>query len=63
MMSRADYVLIAKVINELYNTDDYIDHQTIEAVVDSLADELENDNARFDRDRFIAACLKDNNNG
>ena len=60
MMSRSDYVLIAKVINETFIQGGPIVRATCMIITDNLADELENDNAQFDRDRFIAACLKEN---
>jgi hypothetical protein len=45
-MSKKDYIAIAEVLNA--------NHATLETVLD-MADMLEDDNERFDRDRFVRA--------
>jgi hypothetical protein len=51
-MTRQDYVLIAKAF-ALYKC---LDQPTRWFIAQALADELEKDNPRFDRARFIKAC-------
>jgi hypothetical protein len=51
-MTRKDYVLIAKTINDAY----YLDDNYKLTIARDFADELGLDNPRFDRDRFLAAC-------
>lgn len=51
-MSRKNYEAIAKILKEAKYRDN---------IIDDLADYFEDDNPNFNRDRFIAACLKDNN--
>jgi len=52
-MTRKDYVMIAEVIK---NLDEVIDEYALEVLADNMADSLESDNPRFDRDRFLSAC-------
>jgi len=63
-MSRKDYELIAAALQRTHNlieqtpADQFIDaerHVAVEVAARFLADSLAEDNARFDRERFIAA--------
>ena len=51
-MTRKDYQLIASAF-ALFN---YLDQPTRYFIAMALADRLEEDNPRFDRDRFLQAC-------
>ena len=55
-MTRKDYVMIAEVINR--NTVSLTESALIDfaRMAEDLATELQNDNPRFDRDRFLDAC-------
>jgi hypothetical protein len=55
-MTRKDYVMIAEVINR--NTGSLTESAFIDfaRMAEDLATELQNDNPRFDRDRFLTAC-------
>lgn len=51
-MTRKDYELLARVIaNAWYSSRDYK-----ESIANDLADKLEADNPRFDRERFLIAA-------
>lgn len=55
-MTRKDYVMIAEVINRntvLLSESAFIDFARM---AEDLATELQNDNPRFDRARFLTAC-------
>jgi hypothetical protein len=52
-MTRKDYKLIAEAF-ALFN---YLHQPTRHYIANALADRLENDNPRFDRTRFIEACV------
>lgn len=51
-MTRKDYVMIAEVIATSWHGSD----ETQADLANNFADVLENDNPRFDRDRFLTAC-------
>jgi hypothetical protein len=51
-MTRKDYILIAKTINDAY----YLDQNKKLTIARDFADELSFDNPRFDRARFLTAC-------
>ena len=57
-MTRKDYVLIAQILKQ--NSKDFIAGEdgfaVIQIIAKQLADALETDNPRFDRDRFLVAC-------
>ena len=55
-MTRKDYVMIAEVINR--NTGSLTESALIDfaRMAEDLATELQNDNPRFDRARFLTAC-------
>ena len=55
MMTRKDYVKIAKAISNVPNSDD---NERIwnNAVVDELCTIFKEDNPNFDRTRFLTAC-------
>lgn len=57
-MTRKDYVLIARAIRQARNEYDDIPIG-ISCVTLHLANALERDNPRFDRDRFISAATGD----
>ena len=63
-MTRKDYVAIATALNRTYPAHRReLDGKPDEAVaqwqfsVDAIADVLAEDNPRFDRDRFLKACV------
>ena len=51
-MTRKDYVLIARNIEQAY----YLDDTQRNTIAQDLADSLSMDNPRFDRARFLTAC-------
>ena len=51
-MTRKDYVLIARNIEQAY----YLDDTQRNTMAQDLADSLSMDNPRFDRARFLTAC-------
>ena len=60
-MTKKDYIIIAKVINDHYHTNmvHYADAEPnlmLTSLTDRLADALNYDNDRFDRNRFLKAC-------
>jgi len=59
-MTRKDYVLIAEAICNTRTKADFQgkagDEATIQEVARSMAQLLEYDNPRFDRNRFLVAC-------
>lgn len=61
-MTKKDYVLISKTINHHLATMAMsgeatpLEFQTIGAIACKLAKELEQDNPRFDREKFLTAC-------
>lgn len=58
-MTRKDYILIARVFRQAQE-DNYGDSSAnagIEYASDLLADALAKENPRFDRDKFIKACV------
>lgn len=66
-MTKKDYILIAEAIvggcftaydqndPDFYLVDD-MDYDIVEAICTSVADALANNNPKFDRERFLAAC-------
>ena len=62
-MTRKDYVVIAMGIRRAITNADMHGHGTeeIRLTADYIADELEIDNPRFDRERFLAAALGETN--
>lgn len=52
-MTRKDYILIAETVNRMD-----LSFANIQHVALMLADSLRSTNPRFDRDRFVAACMK-----
>lgn len=50
-MTRKDYELIAQAIANVW-----CDSEAQMAIAESLASELEQENPRFDRSRFLSAC-------
>lgn len=59
-MTRKDYVALAEALNTAYEQastrPDWGWERTWEASVYAVADTLEQDNPRFDRERFVKAC-------
>jgi len=68
-MTRNDYEYIASILNRLGTGLGRLAHgkmdagtfriQFTESFVPNIADELAEKNPRFDRDRFIKACVED----
>lgn len=56
-MTKKDYEALAKALSALAQGSDNIYRSAgIEASVKVVAEVLQNDNSRFDRNRFLAAC-------
>jgi hypothetical protein len=55
-MTKKDYELIAKAINWGVNGNTVVVDGDVHAIIYNLANALENNNAKFDRDRFLTAC-------
>lgn len=53
-LTRKDYNLIAGALKEVKGT--FPDAIPLDRAIDVIADYLENDNPRFNRDRFLVAC-------
>jgi hypothetical protein len=53
-MTRKDYELIASILRD--SLDNIVDDMAHEALSDVFAEELENTNPRFNRERFLRAC-------
>jgi hypothetical protein len=57
-MTRKDFTLIADVLNAHHNQPGPVPVFTVQAIAVSLASELAKTNPRFNKERFINACLK-----
>ena len=57
MMTRKDYVAIAKVISSV-PSDTPAEDETRAAIAHGLADYMEYDNPNFNRNKFIEACSR-----
>lgn len=59
-MTRKDYVMVADAIKDAGNAQDLVDGReariALETAATFIADGLSQDNPRFDRKRFMAAC-------
>ena len=55
-MTRKDYVMIAEVINRNATSSTESAFIDFARMAEDLATELQNDNPRFDRARFLTAC-------
>lgn len=58
-MTKKDYELIANEINKDFYTwrrPSIIEKEGMFAIINAVANALEKDNPRFDRERFIEAC-------
>ena len=59
-MTKKDYELIAGALKDVHNRVKIgtveSSYDTLSDVIATLASELEHDNPRFDRDRFLTAC-------
>jgi hypothetical protein len=57
-MTRKDYIMIANII--AFNQVDFVEgddgHTLLKILANQFANELQADNPRFDRARFLAAC-------
>jgi hypothetical protein len=54
-MTKKDYIKLATVIRfELFNSDN--NNESLRHVAEALAEMLQTDNPRFDRNRFLTAC-------
>ena len=60
MMTRKDYVEVAEILNLLFSID-YVKEGKEDFVIGLFAEMFQRDNARFDRNRFVDACLKEAN--
>ena len=60
MMTRKDYVEVADILNLLFSID-YVKEGKEDFVIGLFAEMFQRDNARFDRNRFVDACLKEAN--
>tara|TARA_X000000368_G_scaffold395726_1_gene363420 strand:- start:412 stop:621 length:210 start_codon:yes stop_codon:yes gene_type:complete len=62
-LSRKYYQLLAKEINELYLEVAYVPNQALSELLDKLINNLaikfKEDNANFNHELFLKACLKD----
>lgn len=64
-MTRSDYVAVAKAVREFLEHDDFKPHtqenrirrNTVDDIIETLADVFEADNKAFDRNRFVSACI------
>jgi hypothetical protein len=55
-MTRKDYVMLAEVIKRNATSSTESSFIDFARMAEDLATELQNDNPRFDRDRFLTAC-------
>lgn len=55
-MTKKDYELLAEVLNNCYEAKQECNTATVTLVAEVLADHLQLDNPRFDRNRFLTAC-------
>ena len=60
MMSRKTYQEVADILNLLFSID-YVKEGKEEFVIGMFAEMFQRDNDRFDRSRFVDACLKEAN--
>ena len=60
MMSRKDYKAIAEIIRQERKEEFCIDDIPVHSLIDSLCSYFQQDNPRFDKDKFIVACRLDN---
>lgn len=58
MMTRKDYVATANILN---NFVDEVDFLTLSRIAENFAEMFENDNERFDHQRFIDAVFQEEN--
>lgn len=58
MLTKKDYVAIAKIVNKSYAGDSSTEFE-LPALEKRLADYFEQDNPKFNRQRFLDACFKD----
>jgi len=57
-MTKKDFILIAKVLQEKYRSNPMVAHQHNAACICTLlADALQKQNPRFERGRFLTACM------
>lgn len=58
-MTRKDYVILAEVIRKEAITwnPDGVGASAVSSLAYALADKLAQDNPRFDRERFLEACM------
>ena len=59
-MSKKDYKAIAKVIKRYNPNEMGYAHSLINEMIHDLCDYFQQDNPRFDKDKFIVACYPDN---
>ena len=56
MMTRKDYVATANILNDFV---DEVDFLTLSRIAENFAQMFENDNERFDHQRFIDAVFQE----
>jgi hypothetical protein len=57
-MTKKDFQLIADVLNAHHKQPGPVPEFTVQAIAVSLASELAKTNERFNKERFVKACLK-----
>lgn len=58
-MTKKDYILIANVLANTYETSkNNAERDTVIAIISQLVDKLKADNANFNADTFRKACIK-----
>lgn len=58
MMTRKDYIATANILNQYV---DEVDFLTLSRIAENFAEMFENDNERFDHQRFIDAVFQEAN--
>ena len=58
MMTRKDYIEISEILNLLFKIG-YVKQGKEDFIMGLFGEMFQRDNARFDRNRFVDACLKD----
>ena len=58
-MTRKDYYLIVKVLRDLPRVGTVGQYVPYESIIGAMCKEFEDDNPRFNRGEFVAACYPD----
>jgi hypothetical protein len=59
MMTRKDYVKTASILKTHFENNPQLSQEVFEDLVDEFSLMFEEDNERFDSDKFLEACLPD----